>query len=103
MTGWYEVLGSGSGNRGFKFVLRQRQNAQLLSLNPALVSASIPEKLKASKGEGWPPSFICCTDFLYQFSLHCKKIRRFYSKITGNQLPVHFPFFYGRQESGSVR
>ena len=24
---------------------------------------------------------------------HCKNIRRFYRKITGNQLPVHFPFF----------
>ena len=24
---------------------------------------------------------------------HCKNIRRSYSKITGNQLPVHFPLF----------
>ena len=23
----------------------------------------------------------------------CKKIRRFYSKIPGNQLPVHIPLF----------
>ena len=32
-------------------------------------------------------------------ALHCKSIRRFYGKITGNQLPVHFSvlfFFYGR-------
>ena len=49
MTGWYEVLASGSGNHGFKFVLRQRQNAQLLSLNPALVSASNRGKLKVAK------------------------------------------------------
>ena len=40
-----------------------------------------------------------------------KKIRSFYGKINGNQLPVHFPFFYGGgggggkhfQESGTVR
>ena len=25
--------------------------------------------------------------------MHCKNIRRFYGKIIGNQLPVHFPFF----------
>ena len=25
--------------------------------------------------------------------LHCKNIRRFYGKITGNQLTVHFPLF----------
>ena len=25
-----------------------------------------------------------------------KNIRRFYGKITGNQLPVHFPFFFLR-------
>ena len=37
-----------------------------------------------------------------------QNIRRFYGKITGNQLPVHFPsFFTGArkhfQESGTVR
>ena len=25
--------------------------------------------------------------------IHCEKIRRFYSKIPGNRLPVHFPLF----------
>ena len=25
--------------------------------------------------------------------LQCKNIRRFYGKITGNQLPIHFPLF----------
>ena len=25
-----------------------------------------------------------------------ENIRRYYGKITGNQLPVHFPFFYRR-------
>ena len=37
-----------------------------------------------------------------------KNIRRFYGKITGNQLPVHFPFFLTGarkyfQESGSKK
>ena len=27
-------------------------------------------------------------------SIHCKNIRRFYGKITDNQLPVHFPLFF---------
>ena len=27
--------------------------------------------------------------------VHCKKIGRIYGRITGNQLPVHVPFFYG--------
>ena len=26
--------------------------------------------------------------------MHCKNIRRFYVKITGNHLPVHFPLFF---------
>ena len=26
--------------------------------------------------------------------IHCKNIRRFYGKITGDQLPVHFPLFF---------
>ena len=25
--------------------------------------------------------------------MYCKNIRRFYGKIAGNQLPVHFPLF----------
>ena len=38
-----------------------------------------------------------------------KKIRRFYGKITGNQLPVHFPLYFTdarkrfHQESGKER
>ena len=44
---------------------------------------------------------------LLQF-MHCKNIRRFYGKITGNQLPVHFPLFFTDarkpfQESGTER
>ena len=40
--------------------------------------------------------------------LHCKNIFRFYGKITGNQLPVHFPLFFTGarkhfQESGTER
>ena len=34
----------------------------------------------------WQESWLCTA----------KNIRRFYGKITGNQLPVHFPYFYGR-------
>ena len=31
---------------------------------------------------------------LYSYvNVHCKKIRRFYGKIPGNQLPVHIPLF----------
>ena len=36
-----------------------------------------------------------CT-FLTNLCLRCKNIRRFYSKRTGNRLPLHFPLFYGR-------
>ena len=40
--------------------------------------------------------------------LHCKNIRRFYGKISGNQLSVHFPLFFAGarkhfQESGTER
>ena len=40
--------------------------------------------------------------------VHCKNIRRFYGKIAGNQLPVHFPLFFTGvrkhfQESGTER
>ena len=35
--------------------------------------------------------------------IHCKNIRRFYGKITGNQLPVHFPLvFTGARGGGRV-
>ena len=34
--------------------------------------------------------------------MHCKNVRIFYGKITGNRLPVHFPlFFTGAQETFS--
>ena len=41
-------------------------------------------------------------------SPHCKTARRFYGKITGNQLPVHFPLLFTGtrkhfQESGTER
>ena len=29
--------------------------------------------------------------------MHCEDIHRFYGKITGNQLPVHFPLFFYRR------
>ena len=62
-----------------------------------------------------PFSFKVCgytfvlTPFLQsKVSLHCKNIRRFYGKITGNQLSVHFPLFLQAsvkhlQESDTVR
>ena len=43
-----------------------------------------------------------CSNYIYRFirngvqnrcPLHCKNIRRFYGKITGNQLPVLFPYY----------
>ena len=42
------------------------------------------------------------------FSYTVKNIRKFYGKITGNQLPVHFPLFFTGarkhfQESGTER
>ena len=45
---------------------------------------------------------------LQGYGIHCKNICRFYGKIIGNQLPVHFPvIFKGArkhlQESGMVR
>ena len=41
-------------------------------------------------------------------SPHCKNVRRFYGKITGNQLPVRFPLLFTGtrkhfQESGTER
>ena len=46
------------------------------------------------------------TKFYAQSTL--KNIRRFYGKVTGNQLPVHFPLFFTGarkhfQESGTER
>ena len=51
-----------------------------------------------------------CDHMLHKVSYltqpHCKNIRRFYGKITGNQLPVHFPLLFTGthkhfQESGT--
>ena len=41
-------------------------------------------------------------------NMHCQNIRRFYGKITGNRLPVHFPLLFtgarkNFQESGTER
>ena len=46
--------------------------------------------------------------FAYRYMFTVKNIRRFYGKITGNQLPVHFPLFLTGarkhfQESGTER
>ena len=45
--------------------------------------------------------------FAYRY-MYTLNIRRFYGKITGNQLPVHFPLFFTGarkhfQESGTER
>ena len=42
------------------------------------------------------------------FTVHCKNFRRFYGKITGNQLQVQYPLFFTGarkhfQESGTER
>ena len=54
-----------------------------------------------------PPALFSVT-WQGSYRIHYKNIRRFYGKITGNQLPVHFPLCFTGirkhfQESGTER
>ena len=77
------------------------------------VSDNFPNELKTDKMVGQKSLFTevwfqCPEAVDIQISFTVKNIRRFYGKITGNQLPVHFPLFFTGarehfQESGKER
>ena len=43
------------------------------------------------------PKYLWLERFILTQCYIVKNIRRFYGKITGNQLPVHFPLFFYRR------
>ena len=62
--------------------------------SPASSVTRIKTMYVRARSEVLPSSF-ASRDYGAQFlpAVHCKKIRRFYGKIPGNQLPVHIPLF----------